>query len=368
MQQSDMVDRKSTDGLKALHGSHDILARWLLIVAALVFAMVVVGGITRLTGSGLSITEWKPVTGVLPPLCDAAWQVEFEKYQQIPQYKLLTGPAGMALADFKFIYFWEWVHRLLGRLIGLAYAVPLAWFWLRKRIPPGFKTPLLTWLALGALQGVAGWWMVASGLSERPHVSHYRLAVHLLLALAILGGLVWTALDLRQHARCPGTSARLTCFGGWVLVVLFIELLLGAFTAGLRAGYVSNTWPWMYGKFLPPGFEWSMKALRELPSNAVLIHFLHRWWAWVVVVVLVMLARKIRRQCRIASIALHSAFGTQILLGIATVLTGVNVSLAVLHQACAVLVVASTVWCLHIMGRMPGGISEIKFIFCRHSS
>lgn len=320
-------------------------------VAALVFAMVVVGGITRLTGSGLSITEWKPVTGALPPLSEAGWLEEFGKYQQSPQFKQVTGPAGMTLGNFKFIYFWEWVHRLLGRLIGVAYAVPFAWFWLRKKIPPGFKIPLLTWLALGALQGVAGWWMVASGLSERPHVSHYRLAVHLLLALVILSGLVWTAFNLRQYARCPGTSARLTRFGGVVLAILLIELLLGALTAGLRAGYVSNTWPWMYGKFLPPGFEWSMKTLRELPSNAVLIHFLHRWWAWVVVAVLVVVARKIRGQCRIASVALHSAFGAQIMLGIATLLTRVNVSLAVLHQACAALVMICTVWCLHVAGR-----------------
>jgi heme a synthase len=327
------------------------LARWLLVVAALVFAMVVVGGITRLTGSGLSITEWKPVTGTMPPLSEVAWLEEFQKYQQSPHFIKVTGPAGLTLDGFKYIYFWEWAHRLLGRLIGLAYALPLAWFWLRNRIPAGFKPQLLILLVLGGLQGVAGWWMVASGLVDRPQVSHYRLAIHLLLALTIMGGLVWVALDLQLRARRPGESARLTGFGGFALVVLFIELLLGAFVAGLKAGQVSPTWPLMYGHFVPPGIEWSLDVLRDLSRHTVLIHFLHRWWAWAVVAVLVVLARQVRRRCRPASIALHSAFGTQILLGIATVMTGVDATMAVLHQACGALVVAATVWCLHLAGR-----------------
>lgn len=327
------------------------LARWQWVVAALVFAMVVVGGITRLTGSGLSITEWKPVTGALPPLGEETWLAEFEKYQQSPQFELVNGPAGMTLADFKFIYFWEWAHRLLGRLIGLAYALPLAWFWLRKRIPAGFKPRLVALLVLGGMQGAAGWWMVASGLIDRPEVSHYRLAVHLLLALVILGGLVWTALDLQLRARHPGETARLTGFGVCVLLILFLELLLGAFMAGLKAGQVCSTWPLMYGSFYPPGIKWSVNLFADLSRHTVLIHFLHRWWAWVVVAVLVVLARKIRRRRRLASVALHSAFGTQVVLGIATVMTGVDTTLAVLHQACGALVVAGTVWCLHVMGR-----------------
>jgi cytochrome c oxidase assembly protein subunit 15 len=336
-----------------------VLARWLLAVAALVFAMVVVGGITRLTGSGLSITEWKPVTGALPPISEASWLGEFGKYQQSPQYKQVTGPAGMTLADFKFIYFWEWAHRLLGRLIGVAYAIPLAWFWLRKKIPAGFKPRLVILLALGGMQGVAGWWMVASGLVDRPEVSHCRLAVHLLLALAILGGLVWTALDMQLRARHPGVTARLTGFGALVLVVLSVEILLGAFMAGLKAGQVAPTWPLMHGNFLPPGIDWSLDLFRDPSRHTLLVHFLHRWWAWVVVVALVILARKVRRTHRLASIALHSAFGTQIMLGIATVVTGVDITLAVLHQACAALVVAATVWCLHLAGRsMAHGFND----------
>ncbi len=327
------------------------ISHWLLVVAALVFAMVVVGGITRLTESGLSITEWKPVTGALPPLNQQDWASEFAKYQNIPQYQQINGPAGMTLAEFKFIYFWEWVHRQLGRLIGLAFAFPLVWFWLRKQIPAGWKPRLLVLLLLGGLQGFVGWWMVASGLTERTEVSHFRLATHLLLALVILGGLVWTALDLRLLKKDPAINARLTPFSVLVLVILFIELLLGAFTAGLRAGYVSNTWPLMYGHLIPPNIDWSAAQLKTWANDLFLIHFLHRWWAWVVVAVLVLLARRIRKTHRKASIVLHSAFGTQIVLGIATVMTGVNITIAVSHQAVAALVVASTVWCAHILGR-----------------
>jgi cytochrome c oxidase assembly protein subunit 15 len=345
-----MVERKSGNGMQTRDGSPVIITRWLLAVAALVFAMIVVGGITRLTGSGLSITEWKPITGALLPIGEAAWQEEFGKYQQSPQFIKITGPAGMTLANFKFIYFWEWVHRLLGRLIGLVYALPLAWFWLRKKIPARFKPRLVALLILGGMQGVAGWWMVVSGLIDRPEVSHYRLAVHLLLALVILGGLVWTALDLQLDARCPGEKSRLTGFGALVLAILFVELLLGAFMAGLKAGQVAPTWPLMHGHLYPPGINWTLDLFRSMDRHTLLVHFLHRWWAWVVVVALVILARKIRRRCRIASVVLHSAFGTQVLLGIITVMTGVSFIPALLHQAVGALVVASTIWCVHLMG------------------
>lgn len=327
------------------------IARWLLVVAALVFAMVVVGGITRLTESGLSITEWKPVTGAIPPLNQQDWASEFTKYQQIPEYREINGPRGMGLAEFKFIYFWEWTHRLLGRLIGMAFALPLLWFWVKKQIPAGFKLRLLGLLFFGGLQGFVGWWMVASGLSERTDVSHFRLATHLLLALTILAALVWTALDMRQLGKGCAAKSRLTHFGLCVLVILFFELLLGAFVAGLNAGHVSNTWPLMFGKFFPPGMSWTEDLIRGLPYNPVIIHFTHRWWAWVVVAVLVVLARRVRKIDRRASLALHTAFGTQIALGIATVLTNVNISLAASHQAVAALVVVTTIWCVHIIGR-----------------
>ena len=327
------------------------ISNWLYSVAFLVFIMVVVGGITRLTESGLSITEWKPITGALPPLNEAAWLSEFRKYQQIPEYREISGPAGMTLADFKFIYFWEWVHRLLGRLIGVAFALPLLWFAIKRVIPSGYGRRLVALLALGGLQGTIGWWMVSSGLSERTDVSHFRLAVHLLTALFILGGLVWTALDLRQLARGNNRRARLTALGVVVLVVLVVQLLFGAYTAGLNAGYVSNSWPLMNDYFVPGGISWTAGIWTAINNDPYLIHFIHRWWAWVVVGFLVILARKVRPIDRRASVAIHITFGSQILLGIATVMTGIDIQLAVLHQAVGALVVASTVWGVHLLGR-----------------
>jgi len=330
-----------------------IIANWLYSVAFLVFIMVIVGGITRLTESGLSITEWKPVTGALPPLNEAQWLSEFEKYKQIPEYLEINGPAGMTLAEFKFIYFWEWVHRLLGRVIGLAFPVPFAIFWIRRTIPAGYHARLFALLALGGLQGAIGWWMVSSGRSERTDVSHYRLAVHLLTALFIMGGLIWTALDLRQLARSSAARpARLTGFSSTVIVILFLQLLFGAWVAGLNAGYVSNSWPLMNDRFYPDGIDWSRGAWFALTHDPYLTHFIHRWWAWVTVAALVLLARRAKKAgARPASIAIHAAFGTQILLGIATVMTNMNIVMAVLHQAVGALVVASTVWGIHLLGR-----------------
>lgn len=337
-------------------GAPQKLANWLFAVAFLVFLMVIVGGITRLTESGLSITEWKPVAGAIPPLSEAQWVSEFEKYKKIPEYLEINGPAGMTLAEFKFIFFWEWVHRLLGRVIGIAFALPLAWHWLRRQIPSGYHGRLLALLALGGLQGAIGWWMVSSGLSQRTDVSHFRLAVHLLTALFIMGGLIWTALDLKALARSAvGRPARLTGFSLTILLVLFIQLLFGAWVAGLNAGYVSNNWPLMNGRIYPEGVDWSQGAWFALTHDPFLTHFIHRWWAWVVVGALVIMARRLKKaDARPVSIAIHSAFGTQILLGIATVLTNMNIVLAVLHQAAGALVVASTVWGAHRLGMNRG--------------
>lgn len=329
------------------------LAKWLLAVALLVIAIVVVGGITRLTESGLSITEWKPITGALPPLSDAQWQAEFEGYKRIPEYTQINGPAGMTLADYKFIYFWEWLHRLLARVIGLAFALPLAWFWVRRHIPAGYKPRLLALLALGGLQGAVGWWMVSSGLVLRTDVSHFRLAAHLLVALLTLGGLVWTALDLIALSRDPAARpARLIGFAAAALAALALQLLLGAWVAGLNAGYVANDWPLMQGSFFPDGVDWSEGALYAFSHDPYLLHFTHRWWAWAVVAVLVVLARKVRRAgIRPASAAIHAAFGTQVLLGIFTVMSGVSLWVAVLHQLVGALLLAATVWGAHVLGR-----------------
>lgn len=333
------------------------LARWLWVVAAMVVTIVAIGGITRLTESGLSITQWNPVSGTLPPLSERAWQAEFAKYQATPEYRLEAGPAGMTLGDFKFIFFWEWFHRLMGRLIGLAFALPLLWFWVRDQIPQGYKPRLIALLALGGLQGTFGWLMVRSGLSgDMTDVSHFWLSIHLLTALFTLSGLVWTALDLRRLSRIPDAQpARMTGVAFVAAVILFIQLLLGAWVAGLNAGPVSgggfpNGWPGMQGKFFPDGIDWSQGPFYAFAHDPYLLHFLHRWWAWVAVAALVVLARKVRPFDRRASIAVHTAFGTQILLGIATVLTGVALWIAVAHQLVGALLVAATAWAAHAVG------------------
>ena len=351
-----------SDG-RPIIGTHDDITpmvRWLFFVAMLVILIVAVGGITRLTESGLSITQWKPITGTLPPLNDAQWQAEFEQYKQIPQYIDVNGPAGMTMAQYKFIYFWEWVHRLLARLIGLAFALPLAYFWIRRTIPLGYKPRLLALLALGGLQGTIGWWMVSSGLSPEAldRVSHYRLAAHLMTALITLGGLVWTALDLRELSQGK-PPARLTQFGAVTLLMLAIQLYMGATVAGLRAGYVAgagwfslDAWPLMQGRLFPDGIEWAKGVLHALFNDPYLTHFIHRWWAWAVVAVLIVMGRRLRaRRQRIVSVAVHTAFGLQILLGIFTVWSGMTLWLAVAHQLCGALLVAATVWGAHTLGR-----------------
>ena len=327
------------------------LSRWLFAVAALVFAMVVVGGITRLTESGLSITEWKPVSGAIPPLGHADWQHAFDLYKQTPEYREINGPAGMDLAGFKFIFLWEWAHRLLGRLIGLAFALPLAWFAVRRAIPRGYGPRLVGLFLLGGAQGALGWFMVQSGLVDRTDVSHLRLSAHLLLALFLLAALVWTALDFKRLAAADEPPARLTGAAALTFAILFVQLLLGAWVAGLNAGQVASDWPLMQGRLFPDGVDWSGGAFHALTYDPFLIHFLHRWWAWVVVAVLVVFARKVKRRERSASIAIHSAFGTQVLLGIATVMTGVALWLAVLHQAVGAALVAATAWGAHAIGR-----------------
>jgi cytochrome c oxidase assembly protein subunit 15 len=325
------------------------LSRLLLLTACLVFAMVVVGGITRLTESGLSITEWKPISGALPPLTQGEWSHAFELYKETPQYREVAGPAGMTLSGFKFIFFWEWVHRLLGRIIGLIFFVGVGWFALTRAIPKGYGWRLVALFILGGLQGAVGWFMVMSGLEGRTEVSPYRLSAHLLFALFLFAALIWTALDLRNPDR---KRARLTGWGVLALAALFIQLMLGAWVAGFRAGYVSNSWPDMNGHFVPEGIDWSNGALFAMTHDPLLLHFMHRWWAWVVVAVLVMFARKVRNVegGRPASIAIHSAFGTQIILGISTVLSGIAIWLAVLHQATGALLVAATVWGAHELG------------------
>ncbi|MFM7404104.1 MAG: COX15/CtaA family protein [Erythrobacter sp.] len=328
------------------------IACWLELVAVLVVMIVVVGGITRLTESGLSITEWNVVSGILPPLSETAWQAEFAKYRLTAEYRMESGPAGMDLAAFKFIFFWEWFHRILGRLIGLAFLLPLIVFAARRAIPLRYGSRLAAMFALILGQGALGWYMVSSGVgaTDLTDVSHFRLAAHLLTSLFLLAGLVWTARDLRQLARDPSTRpARLGKGAALVAAVLFLQLLLGAWVAGLNAGHAANDWPLMNGRLVPE-VNWSNGLLWTLSHDPSLLHFMHRWWAWAAVAALVWLARQVRKSDRFASVAVNAMLGTMVLLGIATVMSGVSLWIAAAHQLVGALTVAATVRAMHSLG------------------
>ena len=334
-----------------------LLIRWLYTVAAHVFLIVIVGGITRLTESGLSITEWKPVSGIIPPLNEADWLAELEKYRQIPEYQLIN--KGMSLADFKIIYFWEWIHRQLGRVIGLALVLPFLWFWVSKKIPAGYTLRLAALVSLVGMQGALGWWMVSSGLELRTDVSHFRLSAHLLTALFLFAGIIWTIRDLQTlAANGSARPARMTSLGFGVAAILFIQLLFGAWVAGMNAGTITTHWPMMddAGTFFPAAqADWTNGALFAAMNDPFILNFIHRWWAWVAVGAMIVLAARVKRLgARPISIFIHSAFGIQIILGIATVMTGVNITLAVMHQAMGAILVAATTLGIYELGRGRG--------------
>ncbi|KQX19077.1 MULTISPECIES: COX15/CtaA family protein [unclassified Sphingomonas] len=323
------------------------LADWLLFVAALVFAIVVVGGITRLTESGLSITEWKPVRGIIPPLDQAEWQAEFENYQRIPQYAAFN--LHMTLEGFKQIYFWEYLHRLLARGIGAVLAAVMVVAWWKRAIPAGYGWRMIGIFALGGLQGAIGWWMVYSGLSARTEVSHIRLATHLIAALLIFSALIWTVLDLRRLARdAAARPARPTGLAIAAVLILAVQIMLGAFVAGLRAGYAFASWPKMGEQWFPSGGWNAALGFANLHDNPIVVQFVHRWWAWVAALAALAVARAARAAGAVGPVhAVATLVVLQIGLGVATLLTGVDISVAVAHQAVAVLLLAGLLWAAH---------------------
>lgn len=345
------IDAMLMQSTSAQRARPQSIALWLFAVAALIVAMVMVGGITRLTESGLSITAWKPISGIIPPLSDAAWQAEFDHYKQIPQYTQLN--RRMTLAGFKGIFFWEYVHRLLGRVIGLAFALPLAWFALRRRIPAGYGARLVAIFALGGLQGAIGWWMVASGLQVRTEVSHIRLAVHLITALVLLAGIVWTALDLRRLAASPfAKPVRMPGIAAGALGLLFVQIVYGAFTAGLDAGYAFASWPLMGDAWFPEGTPMLSPGWRNAIDNPVVVQFIHRWFALLAAGGLALLGwRAWRAGARRAAIALAGLVVLQIALGVATLLSGVAIVIAVAHQVNAALTLIAAVAAAHALGQ-----------------
>ncbi len=352
-----------------LAGAHARAIRlWLYAVAALVLAMVLVGGATRLTESGLSITEWKPVMGTLPPLSARDWHDAFEKYQAIPQYRALK--AGMSLDAFKTIYWWEWTHRLLGRLIGAAFLLPFLWFMWRGWVAPALRPRLWFIFGLGALQGAVGWWMVASGLAERTEVSQYRLATHLILACAIYVALIWTARRLSSDNPRPLVGegrevARLRVSAIMLLVLVLAQIYLGALVAGLRAGYAYNTWPLIDAALVPDAAQlfFVTPLWRNFFENLLTVQFDHRMLAYVIFVVAAFHAFDVARtvtagSARAGAFLLFAAITLQMALGIATLLLVVPLPLALLHQAMAMLILtATTLHAANVVERTPREIT-----------
>ena len=315
----------------------------------MVFLMVVIGGVTRLTESGLSITEWKPVVGVIPPLDEAQWQAEFEKYKQIPQYAL--NPS-MSLSDFKSIFFWEYLHRLWGRLIGIVYLVPFLWFLVRGRIPKRPAPALAVIFVLGGMQGVLGWYMVKSGLVDRTEVSQYRLVAHLVAAVLLYLAMLWVALGLLwPKGENPGQKGVRRAASG-VLGLVLLTLIAGGFVAGLRAGYIYNTFPDMNGEWVPEGYArltpWILNWFETIPA----VQFNHRVLAevtWLAVAVLWFQSLKagLSRRARLAFHGLFAAACLQVALGISTLLLVVPVPLAAAHQAGAILLITAALVARH---------------------
>ena len=320
------------------------MAAWLFVCCALVFAMVVIGGVTRLTHSGLSITEWQPIVGTLPPLSDSAWSEAFTKYQATPEYRDVNH--GMTLAEFKGIFWWEYFHRLLGRGIGVAFLVPYLWFLMRGRIPPGYAKPLAGIFVLGGLQGALGWFMVASGLVNDPHVSQFRLTAHLGVAFLIYAAMLWTGLSLafgdRADLRLPGVRpARRLAFG--IAALVFVMVLSGGFVAGIRAGFAYNTFPLMQGRWVPPEIMMLSPWWKNFFWNMATVQFDHRLIAWLLAFSIPLTWWRVRgsqapqRAMRGAD-ALLVGLAIQVSLGIATLINVVPVPLAAMHQAGALIV------------------------------
>ncbi|MEM9030529.1 MAG: COX15/CtaA family protein [Pseudomonadota bacterium] len=335
---------------------------WLTSVTGLVFAMIIVGGATRLTDSGLSMTEWQPILGAIPPLSDADWQLAFSKYKQIPEYREIN--RGMSLEAFKYIFWWEWGHRFLGRLIGLAFAIPLMMFWLRGLIPVGFAPRLFALLALGAVQGGVGWYMVQSGLADRVDVSPYRLALHLSIAFLIFALLIWTRLDMNEPRPRHSAAVALRPVHLWLaaslLALVLLQAAVGGFVAGLKAGLTYNTWPLMDGEFIPSGMYALAPWYVNLFENITTVQFNHRIAAYVIcALAATMLVAAVRDNgtaaLRLSAAAVLAGVLVQAMLGIWTLLSAegaIPLTLGLLHQGGGAAVLGLAVWhCHRVYGR-----------------
>jgi len=329
---------------------NNAVMNWLFTFAFIVAFLVVFGGFVRLTRSGLSIVEWNPISGSVPPIGEQAWQREFEKYQETPEFKQIN--SNMTLEEYKYIFYIEWIHRFIARFAGLVYAIPVFYFLFKKTIP--FKE-FGIYFVMGMLfiaQAFAGWIMVASGLVDRPSVSHFNLTIHLLLALALLGLALWTAFGHKYGFPDPSKKAKLSLPSKLAVVsfvILILQISYGGMTAGLKAGHVSDTWPLMFGKLIPPNLFKSIINIFETPQTIV---FIHRWFAFVVLVAVVYAYYVVRKTNYQSDLLkglqwLIAAVSLQIILGILTILSYVNIVVALLHQAGAIALFALLIYFIH---------------------
>lgn len=329
---------------------------WLYSIVALITAMVVVGGATRLTDSGLSITEWKPLLGAIPPLSAEDWQIAFDKYRQIPEYQLVN--KGMSLAEFQFIFWWEWAHRFLGRIIGLVFFVPAVIFWALGWLPMGLKPRIVCLFVLGGLQGVVGWWMVASGLVDRVDVSQYRLAVHLTLACFLFAAVLWVALGLRDKVAVASTPfMRWAAIG--LLVLIFVQIFAGALVAGMDAGLAYNTWPLMDGTLVPSGLGAMSPLWLNVFENAKTVQFDHRMLAYALWVLALLHAvwvslKPVSSVVKMQAWLIFIAITGQAIVGILTLLWAVPLDVALYHQFGVLVVLAVCVWYLRTLKGRSG--------------
>ena len=311
---------------------------WLVVVGLFVCAMILVGGATRLTDSGLSITEWRPVTGAIPPLTAEGWERELERYRQIPEYQIQN--RGMSMAEFQFIYWWEWGHRQLGRTLGLVYFLPFVFFLWSGRAPRRLRPRLFVLFALGGLQGAIGWWMVSSGLTERLDVSQYRLATHLTMAFLILGLTLWTALELRYGETRVSQRTRYFPWAGAFWAAVLLQVALGAFVAGLDAGTIHTSWPGFNGQLIPEEYLSGMPFWQAIFESRPAVQLQHRWFAYVLVIAAGALAWAYHssgdKVMRNFALILPGVIGVQVVLGIATLMAAAPLSLSLLHQGGAI--------------------------------
>jgi heme a synthase len=329
---------------------NNTVMKWLYLFASVVAFLVVLGGFVRLTRSGLSIVEWNPINGAVPPFSRHQWEQEFDKYKQTPEYQQIN--SGMTLEEYKFIFYMEWIHRNAARAAGLVYAIPVFYFLFKGIIP---LREFGVYFLMGILfiaQAFAGWFMVASGLNERPSVSHFNLAIHLMLAVWLFGLALWTAFGHQYGFAEPAKRAKWSLaskLSMLTLILLMIQITYGAFTAGLKAGHVSDTWPLMLGKLIPANLFNSWVNIFESPQTIV---FIHRWFGWSLLIITPILFSIIRRQNYPAEIQQGlkwwiGVIALQIILGIVTILSHVNIVIALIHQANAIILVGLAVFFLH---------------------